>query len=82
MSVVINKACLQRRNGEVDVLTKRILIIIILKNLLHQLWNSPTLQLSPWLRECDRAYFAILFRQKTVINLFAILRVFRVGLGI
>ena len=39
-------------------------ILNILKNLLRQVWNSLTLQLSLWLREYDRAYFASLFRQK------------------
>ena len=41
------------------------------------------MQLSLWLREYDRAYFFCKFisPEATVINLFAILRVFRVGLG-
>ena len=44
-------------------------------------YASYGMQLSLWLREYDRAYFFASSPEATVINLFAILRVFRVGLG-
>ena len=62
---------------------KRILHVNTLKNLLCQPWNSLTLQLSLWL--CDEYNFCLLctfiLPEATIINLFAILRVFLVGLG-
>ena len=53
-----------------------------IKKELHQPWNALTLQVSLSLRDkLDGSLCKFIFTEATITNLFAILRVFLVGLG-
>ena len=69
--------------GFIEALPSKGILNAIKKNELHQPWSALTLQLSLWLRDkWDRSLCKFISPDATVMNVFAILRVVLMDLGI